>query len=1133
MLDTSDRQVEADDSMNSPIKKSKMSSSLSRLSLELPRITATASAGMPNSSREERNGLYSVRNRNRNDRTSSLGQTSQDVVHVAIRLKPPVPHSDSSNILQFCIESAPLATPRTGRRGEGTPRCGVSHTVKSSEEESCNGGTSTSSGRPRDDCRSTSNSNGFLTSTVGISISSLGQGSTPQISLTPRVGVSASSKLLTIMFPTADGTKDMQRTYEFDEVISPTVTDAEICDAMIPGIIEQLKAGFNACVLCYGQTGSGKTHTINALIPAFIKALFDNLNDTDDIVEVSYIQIYNNNAYNLLGEGRSEHGVLLQKPKGALVREPRYLVRSVTDVQKRITEAQRKRFVGSHLLNTRSSRSHTILSFHVTRCVGGIPVSTNRLTLGDLAGSERVKKTGVAGDELEEAIAINKSLSVLHAVIKATAEDADVLPVRESILTLYLAASLSGCYLLLIATVSLEKQNFAETKSSLDFAMTAKRCIVTKSKGKPRDFLVSGACSFEETYGNLMKEIEILRNRVCTLQEEVYIEKQRSAITQQKGTSDSLNETKKDNETTADQNAEDAKMREHVIALERQCALLQDVLRERERELSSLESRGDIAEEERKELEQRVQAREEARQALEEVAPQLGTSELLQKLTDTFLSLQEQFDIMYQQKQVMAKAMEGVRSEQQRTMVDLLEARKELVQAETKQEEMRQRMEEAISETKNLKERLEELNLKLLREYVERAVQEDTVAWFKASGEREEECERLRCDLEEQRNLYDVVQNRLTITEHELDRSNKLHGEVLQEMRKKDDAFRTIWLLLTPQQKARFMSVGYSGDGVTDSGSASLHQGHENVQLRSQVRTLRRQLEEELSRNRERDYLIQDLEERNNLLQSSLQECKEAYNSLLSLDEDNRAERQQMEQQLAHFYTYIEESNAKRFAFENQLREAHAEWEKLDEQYRHSKREVVDLTAQLEKAHGEIRTRSGGDDLNLNSHTNSNCHTNTNTNGIRRQPLSTDRRRLLEGTTHSRHGEGSRRRALQRSPELLRKVALQRVDLAKFARGTALQSALHSGRVHRQRRGVSQHRQLPSLSSLSLDGNSRIPLHSNGIHHNSSDRTSHRRRTYSQNNIHDALIRLATMRANAAVAEIPNYIIDKTRRRNS
>ncbi|ORC92750.1 putative kinesin [Trypanosoma theileri] len=1131
MLDTSDRQVETEDSVNSPIKTTKMSSSLSRLSLEIPRITTTTSTCMPSSSREERNGLYSVRNRNRNDRTSLLGQSSQDFVHVAIRLKPPVPQSDSSNILQFCIESAPLATPRTGRRGEGTPRCGIPPAVKNSEEESCNGGTISNGSRSLEDSRSASNSNGFHSSTVGIPISSLVQSSPQQISLSPRVGVNGSGKLLTIMFPTADGTKETQRVYAFDEVISPTVTDAEICDAMIPGIIDQLKAGFNACVLCYGQTGSGKTHTINALIPAFIQALFDNLNDPDDIVEVSYIQIHNNNAYNLLGEGKSEHGVLLQKPKGSLVREPRYLVRSAADVQKRITEAQRKRFVGSHLLNTRSSRSHTILSFHVTRCVGGIPVSTNRLTLGDLAGSERVKRTGVAGDELEEAIAINKSLSVLHAVIKATAEDAYVLPVRESILTLYLAASLSGCYLLLIATVSLEKQNCAETKSSLDFATTAKRCVVTKSKGKPRDFLVSGACSFEETYANLMKEIETLRNRVCTLQEEVYIEKQRSAFMQQKGVSDDVNATR-DNETMPDRSAEDVKMREHVIALERQCALLQEILRERESELSSLELRGDIAEEERKELEQRAQEREEAQQALEEVAPQLGTSELLHKITDTFLSLQEQFDIMYQEKQVMAKAMEGVRSEQQRTMVDLLEARKELVQAEMKREESRQRMEEAISETKVLRECLEELNLKLLREYVDRAVHEDTVAWFKASGERAEECERLRCDLEEQRNLYDVVQNRLNITESELDRTNKEHGEVLQEMRKKDDAFRTIWLLLTPQQKARFMSIGYSGDGTGDTNSASLHQGHENVQLRSQVRTLRRQLEEELSRNKEREYLIQDLEKKNNLLEGNLQECKEAYDNLLSLDEDSRAERQQMEQQLAHLYNYIEESNVKKCAFEIQLREAHAEWEKLDEQYRHSQREVADLTAQLEKALDEIRTRGTGDDININSHTNSNSHTNTN--GSRRPPPPSERRRPQEGTTHSHHSDSSKRRALHRSPELLRKVALQRVDLAKFAHGTAMQSAAHSGRLHRQRRGVSQPLQLLSSSSLSFDGSSRIPLlNSNGIHHTNSSRASRRGRTYSQNNVRDAVVRSVFLRDNSTVAEVPNYIIDKTRRRNS
>ena len=78
----------------------------------------------------------------------------------------------------------------------------------------------------------------------------------------------------------------------------------------------------------------------------------------------------------------------------------------------------RNRSVGRHNMNDYSSRSHTILTVHITS-EQSIPESQvfiskqGKINFVDLAGSEMTKKTHSEGKTLEEANNINKSLMVL------------------------------------------------------------------------------------------------------------------------------------------------------------------------------------------------------------------------------------------------------------------------------------------------------------------------------------------------------------------------------------------------------------------------------------------------------------------------------------------------------------------------------------------------------------------------------------------------------------------------------------------------------------------------------------------------------------------------------------------------
>ena len=79
-----------------------------------------------------------------------------------------------------------------------------------------------------------------------------------------------------------------------------------------------------------------------------------------------------------------------------------------------LADAMEKRSVGCTALNEQSSRSHMVF---MTR-LEGVNAATGKrvsgvLNLIDLAGSERVKDSGVTGQRLKEAQAINTSLSAL------------------------------------------------------------------------------------------------------------------------------------------------------------------------------------------------------------------------------------------------------------------------------------------------------------------------------------------------------------------------------------------------------------------------------------------------------------------------------------------------------------------------------------------------------------------------------------------------------------------------------------------------------------------------------------------------------------------------------------------------
>eukprot|EP00644_Phytophthora_capsici_P005208 jgi/Phyca11/558296/estExt2_Genewise1.C_PHYCAscaffold_10964 len=317
-----------------------------------------------------------------------------------------------------------------------------------------------------------------------------------------------------------------------------------IFDEIGQSVIESAFQGFNCTLFAYGQTGSGKTHTMvgeksisgKGVIPRVCEALFreiDARRDKEAAIEdeseakrtiygahVSYCEIYKEKVNDLLDtEGNAalekkrpsfstqtlnadgeasvprktlkvrEHPVTGPFVEGLSIRS----VTSYADIAEEMLAGEKLRTVASTLMNPVSSRSHAVFTITITQ-TSFDPISqcandkTSKISMIDLAGSERANVSGTSGDRLKEGAMINKSLTTLGRVISALSKQgADRIPYRDSTLTWLLKESLGGnAKTTMFAMISPSSDNYEETMSTLRYAESAKkvmnRAVVNEDK---------------------------------------------------------------------------------------------------------------------------------------------------------------------------------------------------------------------------------------------------------------------------------------------------------------------------------------------------------------------------------------------------------------------------------------------------------------------------------------------------------------------------------------------------------------------------------------------------------------------------------------------------------------------------
>lgn len=174
-------------------------------------------------------------------------------------------------------------------------------------------------------------------------------------------------------------------------------------------IVKDVLEGNNASLFVYGQTGTGKTFTMGTLeaikredqglIPLSLNYILNHLNNSKNkeewSISISFMQIYMEDIYDLFNPSNGKLQIRESIEQGETFVEDLVIVPIDNYKQsiELINAGLKFRKVGNQKMNQLSSRSHTIFTIYVTQKISNTEYLSSTLSLIDLAGSERVKKT--------------------------------------------------------------------------------------------------------------------------------------------------------------------------------------------------------------------------------------------------------------------------------------------------------------------------------------------------------------------------------------------------------------------------------------------------------------------------------------------------------------------------------------------------------------------------------------------------------------------------------------------------------------------------------------------------------------------------------------------------------------------
>lgn len=226
--------------------------------------------------------------------------------------------------------------------------------------------------------------------------------------------------------------------FTFDKTFGEQTNNTQVYDGVAKGIVNSVVEGLNGTIFAYGQTSSGKTYTMQGagnleqgiggeggIVHMAANDIFSQITKKQErnfLVRVSFLEIYNEEVRDLLGDTSQTLKIREDPRRGVFVQSEEEIVTNFDDLLKVLVHGDKSRTFASTGMNERSSRSHTILRVTIESrekgfgedddenrnpsSDGAIRIST--LNLVDLAGSESVRHTGATGDRQKEGGLINQ-----------------------------------------------------------------------------------------------------------------------------------------------------------------------------------------------------------------------------------------------------------------------------------------------------------------------------------------------------------------------------------------------------------------------------------------------------------------------------------------------------------------------------------------------------------------------------------------------------------------------------------------------------------------------------------------------------------------------------------------------------
>ncbi|XP_020794532.1 kinesin-like protein KIF18A isoform X1 [Boleophthalmus pectinirostris] len=284
--------------------------------------------------------------------------------------------------------------------------------------------------------------------------------------------------------------KDLK--FVFDHVFGENSTQVDIFENTTKAVIDGVMNGFNCTVFAYGATGAGKTHTMlgsqnnPGVMYRTMKELFKRMDEAKEekefAVAFSYLEVYNEQIRDLL----TNNGPLAVREdgqKGVVVQNlTLHQPKSAEHILEALDSGNRNRTQHPTDMNATSSRSHAVFQIYLRQQDKTASLNPNaciaKMSLIDLAGSERASHTNAKGARLREGANINRSLLALGNVINALADPKSKkahIPYRDSKLTRILKDSLGGnCRTVMIANISPSSKSYDDTHNTLKYANRAK-----------------------------------------------------------------------------------------------------------------------------------------------------------------------------------------------------------------------------------------------------------------------------------------------------------------------------------------------------------------------------------------------------------------------------------------------------------------------------------------------------------------------------------------------------------------------------------------------------------------------------------------------------------------------------------